>query len=268
MKTINFAFYSGLDIAYRYNGEKANLTAAAQDHDYFERDFRSYQVDKCIRVDSVKAATIEKETKLQSKNVLWHKERQWRLTASKFGEICKATDKKDIEMLCETLLDPPKLATIAINHGKTYESVAIKKFEDETNQSVEKCGFFVNPDFPFLGASPDGRVNNETIIEVKCPYSGRNNSVIPGKMFPFLAHDENNVIHLKENHNYYYQIMGQLAITKCRYCFFIVYTTKELLVQKIEFDPKFFDEKMLPKLEDFFNSCYRPFIASKLQISI
>ena len=42
MKTINFAFYSGLDIAYRYNGEKANLTAAAQDHDYFERDFRSY----------------------------------------------------------------------------------------------------------------------------------------------------------------------------------------------------------------------------------
>ena len=91
MKTINFAFYSGLDIAYRYNGEKANLTAAAKDHDYFERDFRSYQVDKCIRVDSVKAATIEKETKLQSKNVLWHKERQWRLTASKFGEICKAT---------------------------------------------------------------------------------------------------------------------------------------------------------------------------------
>ena len=42
MKTINFSFFSGLDIAFRYNGEKANLQAAAQDHDYLERDFRSY----------------------------------------------------------------------------------------------------------------------------------------------------------------------------------------------------------------------------------
>ena len=42
MKTINFVFHSGLDIAYRYNGESANLQAAAQDHDYLERDFRCY----------------------------------------------------------------------------------------------------------------------------------------------------------------------------------------------------------------------------------
>ena len=201
---------------------------------------------------------------MQSKSALWHKERQWRLTASKFGEICKATDKKDVDLLCETLLHPPKLATVAINYGKTYESIAIKKFEVERNLNVQKCGLFVNPDFPFLGASPDGRVNNETLIEVKCPYSGRDNFIIPGKMFPFLAYNEDNTIHLKESHNYYYQIMGQLAVTKCRYCFFIVYTTKELFVQKIEFDPKFFNEKMLPKLELFFNSYYRHFIASKL----
>ena len=96
-------------------------------------------MDKCINVNSERAATIEKETRLQSKCVLWHNERQWRLTASKFGEICKATDKKDIDLLCESLLNPPKLATSAINHGKTYEPIAVKKFEDETNLSVEKC---------------------------------------------------------------------------------------------------------------------------------
>ena len=42
MKTINFAHNSGYDIAYRYNGERANLEIAAKDHDYLKRDFRTY----------------------------------------------------------------------------------------------------------------------------------------------------------------------------------------------------------------------------------
>ena len=42
MKMINFTFASGLDVSLRYMGGKADLKAAAQDHDYLEQDFRTY----------------------------------------------------------------------------------------------------------------------------------------------------------------------------------------------------------------------------------
>ena len=207
---------------------------------------------------------LEKATQQQAENKLWHSERQWRLTASKFGEICKATDLRDVNLLCESIFNPPELNNFAVNHGKTYEPIAIKKFEELNNLKVEKCGIFVNPKFPYLGASPDGIIDDKTIIEVKCPYNGRNSNVLPGKFFPFLCYNENLEIVLKQNHNYYYQIMGQLAISKSNVCQFIVFTLKDVFVQKILFDNEFFENNMLPKLSDFFAKNYRPYIVSKL----
>lgn len=32
---------------------------------------------------------------------------------------------------------------------------------------------FIDPDLPFLGARPDGLVDKDKVIEIKCPYSAR-----------------------------------------------------------------------------------------------
>ena len=37
-----------------------------------------------------------------------------------------------------------------------------------------KCGLFVLPTIPFLGDTPDAAINAECIVEVKCPYGGKN----------------------------------------------------------------------------------------------
>jgi len=42
MKVINFSYHSGIDVPFRYLGERADMAAAALDHDYFNRDFRTY----------------------------------------------------------------------------------------------------------------------------------------------------------------------------------------------------------------------------------
>ena len=42
MKVINFSYHSGVDVALRYLGAKADLGTAALDHDYLDRDFRSH----------------------------------------------------------------------------------------------------------------------------------------------------------------------------------------------------------------------------------
>lgn len=38
----------------------------------------------------------------------------------------------------------------------------------------------------YLGASPDGLVSNDSVIEVKCPYTGRHEQIVPGKHLVFL----------------------------------------------------------------------------------
>jgi hypothetical protein len=166
--------------------------------------------------------------------------------------------------LAEDILDPGNLSCDAIVHGKTYEKIAISKFEDLHKVNVLPCGLFIHEEFPFLAATPDGLVGTSKIVEVKCPYAGRNSEMKANNEFPFLFMTEQNELHLKHNHNYMHQIQGQLAISKKKSCFFIVYTFKELFVEKIAYDETFFLQHILPKTKNFYENFYKPVIASKL----
>ncbi len=129
---------------------------------------------------------IERNTKEQSNSKLWFQHREWRITASNFGTVVKATDRRDMAKLAETIFDQRFLSSDAIVHGKTYEKVAISKFEESFNVKVSQSGLFINQDFPFLAATPDGLVGASDIIEVKCPYRGRNSEIKPSEDFHFF----------------------------------------------------------------------------------
>ena len=51
--------------------------------------------------------------------------------------------------------------------------------------------FFIHCDKPYIGASPDATVGEDAIVEVKCPYNGRNEKVEPSRHFSFLTYDDN-----------------------------------------------------------------------------
>nr|XP_022306019.1 uncharacterized protein LOC111112649 isoform X1 [Crassostrea virginica] len=53
----------------------------------------------------------------------------------------------------------------------------------------------------------------DSLIEVKCPYNGRNEKIVAGKCFKFLTVDDDNNIVLRQNSDYYFQIQGQLYIS-------------------------------------------------------
>ena len=42
---------------------------------------------------------------------------------------------------------------------------------------------------------------------------------------------------LKRNHAYFTQVQGQMGVTGCKWCDFIVYTSKGLYVERIPFEP-------------------------------
>lgn len=149
-------------------------------------------------------------------------------------------------------------------HGKQYEAKARKVFESKSSCEVQPAGLFVRKDYPFLGATPDGVIDEDGLVEIKCPYVGRNSAIKPGKMFSFLTYNANKEVTIKTNCHYYAQIQGQLFLAQRKYCFFIVYTFVDIFIEKVYIDQEFCTFSLIPKLALFFEKHFRPYLASKL----
>ncbi len=243
--------------------DKADIQQAAREHDYDVLPITQIQVDECNKITESEAQVLETLTREQSKNKMWFQARKYRVTASRFGEVCKATSARNYYGLSSTIFNPPLLHTKAVTYGKANEIKAIKKFSDLTGKIVLPCGLFVNTDYPFLGATPDGIISSEShsLLEVKCPFSARDSMISPESV-SFLE-KSNETCNLKRNHNYYFQIQGQLGITKRKLCYFVVFTQIDIFVEEIVFDDAFFCKEIVPKLTEFYENHYRPFAASK-----
>ena len=151
----------------------ANLRAIDVDHDCMSKLPSDIFLDanKITSITKHEIHTLEIETRGQSSNRKWKYERTKRIHASNFGRICKATDKTDYSKLANSLTVSKDLKTSAIEHGKQYEKIAIQAYSKKTHSTVTQCGIFVCHEIPYLGASPDGLVSDEGIVEVKCPFT-------------------------------------------------------------------------------------------------
>ena len=88
-------------------------------------------------------------------------------------------------------------------------------------------------------ASPDGLVLSGSgellgLIEIKCPYATKDMTPLQAASglpsFPCTVIDGR--ISLKRDHNYYYQVQGQLAITNASWCDYCVYTPRGLCTEQ------------------------------------
>ena len=114
----------------------------------------------------------------------------------------------------------------------------------------------INPLFPCIGATPDGKVCSEGeagLIEIKCPFWCRDfkireaieRSSTEGR--DFHLYEENGQIKLKKGHNYWWQVLGQLLISGAKWCDFVTYTRTDLTVTRVLAD-KDSMESLLSKL--------------------
>ena len=182
-------------------------------------------------------------------------ERSKRITASNFGRIVKATDRVDMSALLNSLLRPRKLDNVpAIKHGRKYESVALAAYSKQTGQTVVGCGLFICPTNSFLAATPDGLVEPALLVEVKCPYTRRDEAITPITV-PYLKECDSG-LQLDHKHDYYHQIQGQLMITGKKRCDLVVYTKVDMKVIQINED-KPFQHEMTTKLHRFFKDHFK-----------
>ncbi|CAG9763511.1 unnamed protein product [Ceutorhynchus assimilis] len=178
---------------------------------------------------------IERNTIGQSANPCWIQERAVRITASNFGKICKMRPQTSRATTVKTLLYGNFHGNTATRYGNDSEARAIAEFEDKYKVKISQCGLFIDKKNYYLGASPDGLIGDTQLMEVKCPYSICNMNPAEAIKEKKLAFAEfvDNEFHLKRNHNYYYQIQGQLAIADKQMCYFVVWSPHGMVVEEI-----------------------------------
>lgn len=219
-------------------------------------------------------SNVESKTRKQSSSPVWFQQREGRITASRLRAVCHTNPDKPSKSLVKSICYPGahKFSSAATNWGITHETDAREKYTEIMSEShegfiVSDSGLHINPKWPFMGASPDGiskcHCCGKGLCEIKCPYSHRDSTVaeaLGSKNFCLQQNDTG--VNLTQNHAYYYQVQMQLFITGTDYCDFIIWTPKDIYIERIVPDNDFWDNAVT-KATLFFNRCILPELVGK-----
>ena len=235
-----------------------------------------------LKLPSDKLRQIEQSTRDQRHSDMWFSARRYRITASRFGDILHRRSTTPPDALVLSILQPKSFSSPATNWGVQKEPLAIEAYityqheQGKAGLTVGPCGIIVSESYPFLGATPDGTVYDPTFtgqpfgfIEVKCPFSHRHQTPLEASnssSFFCNVQLSNNaeVIRLRQSHKYYAQVQGQMAVGDRKWCDFVVFTTKGISVERINYDEEYWMNTLLPKLEEFYDTCLAPEIVSPI----
>ncbi|XP_053402818.1 uncharacterized protein LOC128558057 [Mercenaria mercenaria] len=179
---------------------------------------------------------FEEKTRLQSQSPLWFRIREHRITASNIGRVYKR--RKDDEKLAKQLKSTRRVVTAAMKRGVACEPQAAKRYAEvcENRVNLYPCGVVVSFWAPWLAASPDRKVYDPTrnppfgLLEIKCPQV---TSVLEAAC---LKKDVTGQLALNRNHDYYYQVLAQLACTGLEWCDFFVWTENDHHMEAVYFN--------------------------------
>ena len=174
-----------------------------------------------------------KHHKVQQNTDEWLQLRQGKFTASTFSDLfakpTTAAYQKAIYKVAYEILtgeSPESYSNDYMQRGHELEPLAKKAYEMETFNVVEDAGFFEYNEF--IGASPDGLVGEEGLVEIKCPAF---NTMISYLIDPKLPSQ------------YKHQVHGQLLVTGRKWCDFMCYHPKlKPVIIRIERDERFIKE--------------------------
>ena len=184
-----------------------------------------------ITVTEKMASSVERESRQQFKSKIWFKYRSGRITASKMKSVCHTNAANPSQSLIKSICYPQAFVfhSKQTDWGCRHERSARNRYEakmKESHTSFNVCdsGLIINPQWPFIGATPDGTVSctccGKGVVEIKCPYCQRGQSIevaTDDKKF-CLNKDLDGKIYLDHTHTYYYQIQTQLFVADVDYC--------------------------------------------------
>ncbi|GBL96060.1 hypothetical protein AVEN_104305-1 [Araneus ventricosus] len=195
--------------------------------------------------------TAADETIEQSESALWFELRYACITASKAHEAAHCHTLEGC--LVETDLDAISLKdTAAIKRGKKLGKKVRKEVEKIKKIEIHKCGFRTSPEYPVMGASPDG-ISNEFVVEIKSPSTEKVNNYV-----------KNNIITEK----YIAQVQMQMLFWKKKESLFCIAaadfeTSKEVNILTVDIDEQYWLD-ILEKCIIFWKNAIFPLLKKSL----
>lgn len=136
---------------------------------------------------------------IQQKTEKWYNERYNMLTASDVSTILGMNNYKTAMDIIDLKIKKERAESINFDWGNKYEEIVKTECLDIIGQSVEDMGLVKHKHIKWLGASPDGLLQNGYLIEIKCPIKRK---IVKG----FIPN------------NYWVQVQIQLEVTDKKYC--------------------------------------------------
>ena len=169
----------------------------------------------------------------------WFQVRIGKVTASRVADVIAKTktgysatrDNYMAQLICERLtgLKSESFTNAAMQHGTDTEPLARAAYEALKDVLVDEVGFVPHPTIEMAGASPDGLVGDDGLLEIKCPNTATHietliSKVVPGK--------------------YNTQMQFQMACTGRQWCDFVSFdnrlpTELQLFVKRVPRDNVF-----------------------------
>ncbi|WP_175869146.1 lambda exonuclease family protein [Bartonella gabonensis] len=156
---------------------------------------------------------------MEQRTAQWFQARLGKVTASNIYNVISKTAKGiptskyedyKIKLITERLTGQtsPYYETEDMRWGIENEEDALREYEFIYDTEVTRCGFIQHPTIKMAGASPDGLIDKEGLIEIKCPRSTNH--------MRFFIDNE-----IKPE--YLAQMQFQMASTGRKWCDFISY---------------------------------------------
>ena len=185
----------------------------------------------------------------------WFSARLGKATGSRFSDIMAKTrsgyssSRKNYaaELVTEILTNTPSesYTSGAMQWGTDNEPVARLQYELSTGNEVLETGFWIH-DTLSAGASPDGFIGTDGLIEIKCPNTATHIDTLISKKLP---------------RQYEAQVQGQMWITGRTWCDFVSFDPRlpenvQMFVVRVERDDlyiKELEEEIIKFLEEVDN---------------
>lgn len=166
----------------------------------------------------------------------WHQQRCGKVTASRVADIVAKTKtgystsraNYMAELICERLtgMQGASYASAAMQWGTETEPMARAAYEAKVGSLVIETGFVPHGSIPMAGASPDGLIGDDGLVEVKCPITATHIDTLLGQSVPG---------------RYINQMQWQMACTGRKWCDFVSYDPRmpekmQLFIKRIDRD--------------------------------
>lgn len=175
-------------------------------------------------------------TGMDQRSAEWFAARLGRVTASRVADVLAVTKSGPsasranyaAELVVERLTGNPTetFSNAAMQRGTDLEPAARDCYVFASGNAVTEIGFVVHPAISMSGASPDGLVGTDGLIEIKCPGTAKHIDTL---------------LQAKIDDRYIKQMQWQMACTGRAWCDFVSYDPRlpeelQLAIHRIERD--------------------------------